>query len=505
MSGLVGSASSGFKYREVNNQSSKAVEAPSASETMTDKISPPVEVWLTILKYIRTTPALPCESPKKVERVVWSIKELLQVAQVSSAARKAVFDILKKPRHFAPFVSQIRPDFFSEILWDYLDKALLSKRDFFRLLEGCSPTVTLISSSTVKTPFLRIEEVVDVNIHAFLIKRFIGFSQKIQKDSVTPEELELLLSKLFSLEEALSSNNLGPISVPGYVLSNFDLYLNFASSKTFHLFIDFLIDKYKDYKYDPISQLCKEVVRHSSPERRNELWQVLFSHPFLKSKNSRFIGKDGTIRRCINVEGILYTKNGLLSGEGTLKYVRSRQFEGIFKKGKPFDGTGCFFNMLGFETFEGSLKNGKPDGEVKINRSGSDAQSGFLPNQFEGLYENGFPREGRGEVLDLSGRKFHFDEGYGYGRTPNSLQKVTFPNGDVCYGPFEDFVDSVSQEVRTMGFYKFADGSTYVGELKEFRPHGSGSRVFPNGDSCEIAFNFEELAINDRDSSQLKE
>ncbi len=498
----------GLPLISVGSGTPSASKQIKASVELPDEISPPVEIWLRILKYIRTTPPVPCESLKEVEKV-WSMKELWQVAQVSRAARIAVFDILKKPQRFDAFISQIRPNFFSFILSDYLNQALLSNGEFFKLLKGCSPSITLrLESSypTAKTPFEPIileeeeEEEVKVNIHAFLVERFIGFSQKIQQGSMSIEELDFLLSKLPDLEGDLGVNNLGPKSQPGYVLSNFALYLDFASPKTFSRLIDFLKEKYAEYEYDPIPQLCKEVVRHRSSERRKILFDVLHGHRLNDNKivefeKGYFKGPDGINQKCISVEGVLYTQDGILNGEGVLEDASSAQFVGQFQDGKPFEGRGIVRYFNGWELFEGSLQNGKPEGDVRIW-----AKTGHL-NTFTGRYIDGFPCKGVGAVLDPLGRHFYFSPLSAISGDPAplnesgwlSIQKITFANGDVYTNPS---VDSDLQKVGTTGVYQFKDGSTYTGELKDFKPNGHGVLSYPNGDTCEGTF--EDGLFKDR-------
>ncbi len=529
--GLIGSASSsGSKrpYSELNNRGSQVQgSAPSTEQKVLDVVA-----RMKRSSSESDLPAIAPLAPKKMKRVVGlsdmpkdmilevikylPLDSLMRFARVSKNARKYAYEILKNPTYFIHAIPKIEPRFLLSSLSllfkqtkEWSKSELLNvARVFSTALEWQTPALKLLASVDQKdfwdpelvrvqtpnpeknylsiklsypSPILTTDPQpngllnVIVKIHLMLIKRFFGGSQKIESDNISKEQLEFLLSQLPYLEDEWAGLGVKLSPELGHVLSNVNLYFNFAPPEILVLLLDFV--KKKCLHLPP--QLFTEFDKIDSPDRRKTCFDVLFNHPHLLSLCSYLVKGDGSQMAVMKSRGIFYSDQGRLSGTGSLKNSIGDNFEGEFQDGKLFSGKGVLTDFDSFQKFSGAFKNGKPEGEVEI----TDGRG----KQFSGSYIDGFPWEGKGEVRDALGRIFDF--GKFQKVKPTRLRKVTFQNGDTCTGPFSGRAGGRDQtKIGEMGTYQFADRSTYTGSLRDFRPNGNGKKIYTDGDFEEGEF-----------------
>ncbi len=393
---------------------------------LTDRL--PQELWLNIIGFL-------------------PVNDLMRFTQVSKDIRCYFFTILREPSHFARIILEVSPNLIRFACSSLLRQVNPSQGQLIEMVR-VSPDFPRLnqnkSSEVLSYRPIEAFKFTPINIHALVLDRFFGPHQTIKTDeTMTPSDLDFLLSKLPELEDHLGLD-LGQKPQPGYVTSNVPHYIRSASVKTFSLLIHFLVKRY----LNPIGQLWKDVLKNAPLDRQEILFDILVNHPTIILEKGSFIDGESHSSVVIRLDQIFYGSKGPLSGNGVLKDMHGNDFKGQFKDGKPFDA------------------------EVRYKD--------LSKNVFYGSYKEGIPVEGSGKIKDEYGRILNFGR-LTEGRR-HRLQKVVFPNGDACIGPFED------GKCKGRGTYRFADSSKYDGALEDFRPNGKGKRVDPNGNSYEGDF-----------------
>lgn len=194
---------------------------------------------------------------------------------------------------------------------------------------------------------------------------------------------------------------------------------------------------------------------------------------------------DGGVYRGELVEGVL-------QGEGSIKWGNGERYEGQFLDGQ-YSGRGRFtatdgsfyrgeflngrFHGQGEQRFAdgahyvGQFKSGLFDGQGFYDVNGSRYSGEFIKGEFTGM---GSYLES-GELVYSGGFKNWFFEGEGqFFSTSGEQWKGTFEGGDL----------------KADGEYTNSEGDRYVGPMKNWQAHGVGVLYYENGDRYEGKFRY---------------
>jgi hypothetical protein len=163
-------------------------------------------------------------------------------------------------------------------------------------------------------------------------------------------------------------------------------------------------------------------------------------------------------------DGTLYEgsyKNGIPDGKGKWIYPNGNSYEGEIKENK-LAGKGIYKYANG-TVIEGSFLNGSADGYAKASYTNGD--------NYEGNWVQG-NRTGKGKYFFSSSGNVY--EGEYLNNQSNGKGKLTYKNSTVDEG---EFVNGLIVK----GTRKYADGGIDEGEFKSNKLNGKGIRKFPNG------------------------
>ncbi len=349
-----------------------------------------------------------------------------------------------------------------------------SKEELVQMMQGL-PELLEIKTNPGENSYIR-------NIHSLLVRAIFGGDRKVDEKSMSSDRLSFFLTRLLELynrtpvvNEVIINYNLLV-----YIEKNFRLIFKYVELNNIHLLIDCFIKAKIRY---PVSDLVKDC---ETFERRIKFLEALWNHQIISYENKcTFTDSNGQETEIIRFQGAFYTAVGLLNGKGSLKDHKENVFKGEFQDGKPINGSGILyrgiitFDLEVYAVFEGSLKNGKPDGNVIIRD--------FENEMFYGFYKEGFPYAGMGSIRNDDGHIFVFASTTG--NQWSQVRRISFyPNEDEWTAPEgeEEYKDIGT--LGTLGTFLYGNEDTYVGELKNFRPNGKGKRTGRNGEFVEGEF-----------------
>jgi hypothetical protein len=153
---------------------------------LTDKF--PVETWLNIIGFL-------------------PVNDLMRFTQVSKDARSYVYTILGEPCHFARIILEVSPNLVRFACSSLLRQVNPSKGQLIEMVR-VSPDFPRLnqnkSSEVLSYRPIEAVKITPINIHALILDRFFGPHQTIKTDeTMTPSDLDFLLSKLPQLEDHL--------------------------------------------------------------------------------------------------------------------------------------------------------------------------------------------------------------------------------------------------------------------------------------------------------------
>lgn len=161
-------------------------------------------------------------------------------------------------------------------------------------------------------------------------------------------------------------------------------------------------------------------------------------------------------------------KDGLLHGQGILRWKNGRVYKGEFKNGL-MHGSGEYKSGNG-EFYTGEFINGQPQGKGKATYIDG--------SSYEGEFKQGF-KEGQGKAnySDGSYYKGEFAKG-----TLNGKGEFHDVSGDIYKGDFKNGSATGYVEVS------YVTGNYYKGKMKNWRRHGKGKFQYANGGWYEGGF-----------------
>ena len=136
-------------------------------------------------------------------------------------------------------------------------------------------------------------------------------------------------------------------------------------------------------------------------------------------------------------------------------------YEGELKNGKP-EGNGRFFHILGF-IYKGEWKNGQ--------KNGKGSEKGPQGEVYEGDWVND-QKNGKG-TLELADGEIY--EGDWVNDKKHGKGKTTYPNGDVYEGDFQNGLPNGKGKII------WISGNVYEGEMKDDLMHGKGILKWNDG------------------------
>ncbi|CCW67341.1 unnamed protein product [Phytomonas sp. Hart1] len=191
---------------------------------------------------------------------------------------------------------------------------------------------------------------------------------------------------------------------------------------------------------------------------------------------------------------------GLPNGQGIYKSI-SEQYEGHFEEGLP-SGYGIYRNILTHVTFQGNWLAGLYHGlgNWTLTSSGAGGDSSFVPIDatYKGSWQNGKKhghgiecnaeeiyegefvdgmRHGHGILRHISDDGYCYEGDFSQGKLSGISGKLTFPNGAIVTGSFEDGVPHGDNICAV-----FPLTLTFKGRYDHGCPIGIGDITYANGD-----------------------
>jgi len=214
-------------------------------------------------------------------------------------------------------------------------------------------------------------------------------------------------------------------------------------------------------------------------------------------------------------------QNGQRHGNGKMTYADGNVYEGSFFMGKKQGAEGSMYFAASGDRYIGPWKNDQPNGQgVYYFASKERYEGSFMNGVFEGegtmYYPDGAYYAGEWSNNKKHGRGvFHYSDGtekhgqWEIGKpvassdriTRNSTDKVeNEPAGEQIKEELQQESASTVREKPDLtglrncgatycrsgkGYYRYPEGSIWVGEFKEGAPHGKGTCDYANGDRYE--------------------
>lgn len=175
--------------------------------------------------------------------------------------------------------------------------------------------------------------------------------------------------------------------------------------------------------------------------------------------------------------------DGLPHGEGRLILDNDARYEGIFEEGVLRSGTGFYTDGSRYEGGFNVFYEVTTREEEVTRREGSDDGSEIEYEDTEEIQElsaGSFQPDGQGRFVFANGNRF---EGYFYAGQPLGEGTFYHTNGATCQGEFYNLNFDASN-----AFCSYPNGATYRGELRQARPHGTGTLTYPDGQVYQGAF-----------------
>ena len=190
-----------------------------------------------------------------------------------------------------------------------------------------------------------------------------------------------------------------------------------------------------------------------------------------ESANQQPHYKRGTPPKCGSVltlrNGCVYEgelNDGKMHGQGKLALPDGRTFEGEFKEGQTWNGTGVYKHPSG-DVYEGELRAGKMHGKGKLTCLDGRTQEGEFK---DGMFYTGF-----GTIRNKDGSVY---EGFHEKGTRSGQGKLIDADGSSHEGEFRD-----GHIFSGSGTFRTGDGSMYIGTLLRTHRHGPGKLILKDG------------------------
>jgi hypothetical protein len=172
-------------------------------------------------------------------------------------------------------------------------------------------------------------------------------------------------------------------------------------------------------------------------------------------------------------------RGGLPNGRGRLIRPDDSRYEGVFDDGAIRQGTAFYTNGDRFEgSFSGIARTENVTALVRVGTT-LDREPILETRQVERIFFSSQP-DGDGRYIFANGNRF---EGEFFAGQPLGQGTFRHSTGTTCTGFF--FTNNFDAKNATC---TYGDGRRYVGELRQARPHGTGTMTFPDGRQVVGAF-----------------